>query len=150
MEEGLAAALDPDFQIGEALAPFAHRHLLAQLSPTALLRRLERLGFAAAEFPDQLHRLLDALGDGVDMHVRTNDLEPLVARLERLGNRIAMSVLAAAAINSVAELAAADRIRPGAWRTPHMRARTAALAAVGYAAWRRRPGSTRIQRRQLT
>jgi ubiquinone biosynthesis protein len=52
------------------------------------------------------------------MHVRTTDLEPLVARLERLGNRIAVSVLAAAAINSLAELAAADRVRPDAWRKP--------------------------------
>jgi ubiquinone biosynthesis protein len=145
VEEGLAATLDPDFQIGEALAPFAQRHLLAQLSPTALLRRIERLGLAAAEFPDQLHRLLDVLGDGVDMHIRTTDLEPLVARLERLGNRIVVSVLAAAAINSAAELAAADRIRPGASRKPRTGAHTAAIAALGYAAWhlaaprRRRP-----------
>jgi ubiquinone biosynthesis protein len=136
MEEGLAATLDPDFQIGRALGPFAQRHLLAALSPTTLVRRLERLGLAAAEVPDQLHRLLDALSDGVDIHVRTTDLEPLVARLERLGNRIAVSVLAAAAINSMAELAAADRIRPGAARKPHTGARRAALAALGYAAWR--------------
>jgi ubiquinone biosynthesis protein len=136
MEEGLAATLDPDFQIGQALGPFAQRHLLAALSPTTLLRRLERLGLAAAEVPDQLHRLLDALSDGVDIHIRTTDLEPLVARLERLGNRIAVSVLAAAAINSMAELAAADRIRPGAARKPRTGARRAALAALGYAAWR--------------
>jgi ubiquinone biosynthesis protein len=125
MEEGLAAGLDPEFRIGPALAPFARRHLLAQLSPTALLRRLERL--------------LDTLGNGVDVHVRTTDLEPLVARLERLGNRIAVSVLAAAAINSVAELAAADRIRRGGSGKPHVGARTAALAALGYVAWQRRP-----------
>jgi ubiquinone biosynthesis protein len=131
MEEGLAATLDPDFRLGEALSPFAQRHLLAQLSPTALLRRLERLGLAAADFPDQLHRVVDALSDGVDVHVRTEDLEPLVARLERLGNRIAVSVLAAAAINSVAELAAADRIRPGGWRKPHAGDGQAALGALG-------------------
>jgi hypothetical protein len=58
-------------------------------------------------------------------------------RLERLGNRIVVSVLAAAAINSMAELAAADRIRPGASRKPHTGARTAAVAALGYATWRR-------------
>jgi ABC1 family protein len=43
----------PDFQIVRALAPFARHHVLAQLSPTELLHRLERLGLAAAEFPDQ-------------------------------------------------------------------------------------------------
>jgi ubiquinone biosynthesis protein len=125
MEEGLAAGLDPEFRIGPALAPFATRHLLAQLSPTALLRRLGRFA--------------DTLSNGVDVHVRTTDLEPLVARLERLGNRIAMSVLAAAAINSVAELAAADRIRRGGSGRPHIGVRTAALtAALGYAALRSR------------
>jgi ubiquinone biosynthesis protein len=135
MEEGLAATLDPGFQISKALAPFAQRHLLAQLSPTALLRRLERLGLDASELPGQLHRMLN---DGIEVHVRTTDLEPLVERLERLGNRIAVSVLAAAAINSLAELAAADRVRPGAWRKPPMPARAAAVAALGgYAAWRR-------------
>jgi ubiquinone biosynthesis protein len=75
----------------------------------------------------------------VDIHVRTADLEPLVARLERLGNRIALSVLAAAAINSAAELSAAGRIRPSLVRKPGVAARTAAVAALGgYAAWRRR------------
>jgi ubiquinone biosynthesis protein len=139
MEEGLAVTLDPDFQIGRALAPFAERHLLARLTPIALIRQLERLGLAAAEFPDQVHRLLDTLGDGVDVHVRTADLEPLVARLERLGNRIAVSVLAAAAINSAAELAAAGRIRPGAMPKPGMAGRAAAVAALGgYVAWTRR------------
>jgi ubiquinone biosynthesis protein len=109
MEEGLAATLDPGFQIAQALAPFAQRHLLAQLAPSALLRRLERLGLDAAKLPDQAHRILDALGDGVDVHIRTADLDPLVARLERLGNRIALSVLAAAAINSAVQLAAVRR-----------------------------------------
>jgi ubiquinone biosynthesis protein len=101
----------------------------------SLLRRLDRLGLAAAELPDHLHQLLD---DGIEVHVRTAELEPLVARLERLGNRIAVSVLAAAAINSAAELAAAGRVDPGAWRRPSRRARAAALVALGgYAAWRR-------------
>jgi ubiquinone biosynthesis protein len=146
MEEGLAATLDPGFQISQALAPFAERHLLAQLSPTALLRRLERLGLDASGFPGQLHRMLDTLNDGIEMHVRTTDLEPLVARLERLGNRIAVSVLAAAAINSLAELAAADRLRPGAWRKPPMAARAAAVVALGGYAARRRSTARRRAR----
>jgi ubiquinone biosynthesis protein len=75
------------------------------------LRRLERLGLDAAQLPDRVHRLLEALGDGVDVHIRTADLDPLVARLERLGNRIAVSVLTAAVINSVAQSAAARRRR---------------------------------------
>jgi ubiquinone biosynthesis protein len=135
MEEGLAVALHPGFQIGPALAPFAQRHLLAQFSPTALLRRLDRLGLAAVELPEHLHQLLE---EGVEVHVRATDLEPLVARLERLGNRIALSVLAAAAVNAAAELAATGRLDTNGWRKPSRTARVAGMAALGgYAAFRR-------------
>jgi len=135
MEEGLAVALHPGFQIGPALAPFAQRHLLAQFSPTALLRRLDRLGLAAVELPEHLHQLLE---EGVEVHVRATDLEPLVARLERLGNRIALSVLAAAAVNAAAELAATGRLDTNGWRKPSRTARVAGMAALGgYAALRR-------------
>jgi ubiquinone biosynthesis protein len=107
----------------------------------ALARRLERL---AVEFPGQLHQFLDTLNDGgIPIHVRTDELEPLVARLERLGNRIAASVLAAALIDGLAELAAADRVRPGDWRKPTLATRAAVVGALGgYAMWRRtkRPG----------
>ena len=135
MEEGLAVALHPGFQLGPALAPFAQRHLLAQFSPTSLLRRLDRLGLAAIELPDHLHQLLE---EGVEVHVRATDLEPLVARLERLGNRIALSVLAAAAVNAAAELAATGRLDTNGWRRPSRTARVAGMAALGgYAALRR-------------
>ena len=103
MEEALAAELDPDFHLGAALAPFARRRVLAQLSPAAFVRRLETLGFEVADLP---RRLVD---DGLDVNVRGADFERLVARAERLGNRIALSILAAAIIDAVAEVAAARR-----------------------------------------
>jgi ubiquinone biosynthesis protein len=42
---------------------------------------------------------------GFDLHLRTDELAPLLSRAERLGNRIAASVLAAAAIDAIAQLA---------------------------------------------
>jgi ubiquinone biosynthesis protein len=129
----VAEQLDPDFQIGEALAPYARRQLLAQLSPAGLGRRLERLGIdlaeLAADLPEQLHRVLEvAAGGGFEVHLRAAELEPLMARAERLGNRIAVSVLAAAIIDGLAELAAAERAsRNGRAR----RTRPGRLAAVG-------------------
>jgi ubiquinone biosynthesis protein len=81
----------------------------------------------------------------LEVHLRTAELEPLVARAERLGNRIAASVLLAAVINGVVELAAADRVHPRDWRAP---ARVAALGAVGgYVAWRRGRVTGRVGRR---
>jgi ubiquinone biosynthesis protein len=83
-------------------------------------------------------RLLLALDDGVDVHVSAADLEPLVARLERLGNRIAMSVLTAAAVNGAAELAAAGRLHQGGMRRPSIAARVAAVVVLaGYISRRR-------------
>jgi ubiquinone biosynthesis protein len=123
MGEGLAAELDPGFQLGEALAPYARRQVIAQLTPAALGRRLERAGVDLAElavdFPEQLHRLLEVLGGGgFELHLRTGELEPLLQRAERLGNRIAASVLVAAGVNALTELAVTGHIRRSGWRRP--------------------------------
>jgi ubiquinone biosynthesis protein len=42
---------------------------------------------------------------GFDVHLRAAELEPIMARAERLGNRIAISVLLAAVIDAVAQFA---------------------------------------------
>ena len=53
--EGLVAVLDPDFRFAEALAPYARRQLLAQVSPAAVRQRVEEFGAdlaeLAADFP---------------------------------------------------------------------------------------------------
>jgi ubiquinone biosynthesis protein len=144
MDEGMTADLAPGFQIAEALAPYARRQLLAQVSPAVLIRRLEQFGIDAAEvasdFPGQLRRVLDVLGSGsLEFHLRAGELEPLVARAERLGNRIVVSVLGAAIIDGLAELAAADRVHLRARPKPAARTRlgVAAAALAGYTALRR-------------
>jgi ubiquinone biosynthesis protein len=136
MEEGVAEQLDPDFRIGEALAPYARRQLLAQLAPTALGQRLERLGIDLAELagdlPEQLRRALEVVaGGGFEVHLRAAELEPLMARAERLGNRIAVSVLAAAIIDGLAELAAAERASRNGRARPTRPGRLAAVGALG-------------------
>ena len=140
MGDGIATDLDPEFEIGDVLAPYARRSLLAELSPAALERRLEQLGVDAAElavdFPGQIHRLLDVLGDGgFDLHLRAGELEPLLARTERLGNRIAASVLVGAVIDGLAELAAAGELRRTGWRRA-WRALPVLTAAMAYVAWK--------------
>jgi ubiquinone biosynthesis protein len=114
--EGIVERLDPGFSFTEALRPYVRRQLLAQLTPSALRRRLEQMGVDVAELaielPGQLHRALGVLADGdLEVHLRAGDLEPLLARTERLGNRIAVSVVSAALINALAELLAARRAR---------------------------------------
>ena len=108
--EGIVAELDPEFRFAGALAPYARRHLLAGMTPAAVMQQLEEFGLDLAELiadlPRRLNRISEAIETGgLEVHVRTDEMDALLARLERLGNRIAASVLAAALIEGVVQLA---------------------------------------------
>ena len=151
MAEGIATTLDPGFELFGAMAPFAKAELARELSPAALALRAEQFGADAAEalidLPGQLHRALEALGtgDGFEVHLRAAELQPLAGRAERAGNRIAGSILAAAAIDGLSGLAAR---RGGGHRR-----RTTLLTGLGvagslgaYDAWRRSPAAAMLHR----
>ncbi len=158
-EEGVAAELDPEFRLIEAVAPYASRHLAAELSPAALAKRMERLGLDIAELgvdlPGQLHRVLEHLtADGLEVHLRQAELEELMIRGERLGNRIAASVVAAAAIDGLTHLIAMDRARRRNGRPRKLSAaagRLASISSLGFgrstrSGGRRRWGAARHRR----
>ncbi len=113
VDEGIAAQLDPQFRFAEALAPYARRHVMSQTSRAAVRRRAEEVAMdledLAVDLPGQLHRVLEVLASGgVELHVQASELEPLLERAERVGNRIAASVLTAALIDGLAGLAAGN------------------------------------------
>jgi ubiquinone biosynthesis protein len=134
MHESLTGELDPDFRFDRALRPYVSRLLASSLTPRALARRAEHFGTEfvelAGELPGQLHRLLEAVGDGrFEVHLRTNELQPLVRRVERLADRLAISILAAAAIDGLSELAA--HRNPGRrWRRPALAAGVGVLGSL--------------------
>jgi ubiquinone biosynthesis protein len=114
LEEGIAEQLDPELRLVEAVEAYARRHLFTAVTGPGLRRRLQNAGVDVAELigdlPEIAHRASGILEDGgFDLHLRAAELEPLMSRAERLGNRIAMSVLAAAAIDAVAQLAGRTR-----------------------------------------
>jgi ubiquinone biosynthesis protein len=114
--EGLVAQLDPQFQFAEALAPYARRQLLAQLTPAAIRQRVGHFGADLAElavdFPGRLDRLLKSVeSGGLEVRLRADELESLLTRAERIGNRIAVAVFAAATIDGLAGLAVERRRR---------------------------------------
>lgn len=141
MTEGMGAQLDPEFQLGEVLGPYAQRLVARQLEPAAFARRVGQAGLEAAqlgiELPGQLRRLLEVLDSGgLEVNLRAEELEPLVARAERIGNRLVAGVVAAAFIEGLAELVAAD---PQRW-APHDQKLVAvgvaaAAGLTGYLAW---------------
>jgi ubiquinone biosynthesis protein len=149
MDESITEELDSDFRFDTALRPFVERHLTSSLSPAALARRAEQFGVElaelAGELPGQLHRLLEAVGDGqLEVHLRAHELQPLVRRIERLANRVAISILAAAAIDGLSELAAHNSPQRG-WRRPMLAAGVGVLTSLtALTAWRRSPFAARL------
>ena len=128
IDEGVVAELDPDFRFAEALAPYARRHLLSEITPAGAIRRLEEFGVdlaeLAADLPRRLNRISEAIETGgLEVHVRTDEMDALFARLERLGNRVAASVLAATSIWGLVQLAAHRRRRRPRLRRPRRRRR---------------------------
>jgi ubiquinone biosynthesis protein len=97
------------------------------------------------DLPATLRQVLDAIAEGeVDVHLHAGDLELLMTRAERLGNRVIAGVLAAALIEALAQMTAVD---PDRWR-----AREQPLFAIGagatgalasYVIWSARRGQRR-------
>jgi len=116
LEEGIVAQLDREFRLVEVLGPYVLRHLFGGVTVRALLQRLRDAGIDLFELVDDLpghvRRALNVLDDGgFELHLRTSELEPLMSRAERLGNRIALSVLAAALIDAATQLLGGTRRR---------------------------------------
>ena len=132
MTEGMAAALDPDFDLADVLGPYARRLVARQLSPAALARRVGEASLEIAqlaeELPDQIRRFFSVLESGLDVHLRPAEIEALAARTERVGNRIVAATIAAALIEALA-----DSGRKRAWERPMLGGAVGALA--GYLVW---------------
>ena len=133
MTEGMAAALDPEFNLADVLGPYARRLVAHQLSPAALARRVGEASLEIAqlaeELPDQIRRFLSVLeSGGLDVHLRAGEISALAARTERVGNRIVAATIAAALIEALA-----DSGRKRAWERPMLGGAVGALA--GYLVW---------------
>lgn len=109
MAEGLAAQLDPQFEILQALTPFSERLVQRRLSLPALAKRWAQASADTGAFLLELPRALRRVGQiletsGLEVHLRATELEPLVGRAERIGNRLVAGLIAAALINGIGEL----------------------------------------------
>jgi len=133
MADGLGKQLDPTFELTAQLAPFTRKIILGSLSPEALAGRLKKLGWEALRFgteaPEMARRLLDVLErGGLDIHFRADELDRLMDRAERTGNRIVAGLITAALIGAVGELVS---VQPERWRSWPRALFTAGLGGVG-------------------
>lgn len=86
--------------------------------------------------PEKLRTLFENIDGGVEVHLRAEELEPLVGRVERIGNRLVAGMIAAAFIRGIGELTAADRERLQTWQNPLMGAGLGAAGSLAtYLVW---------------
>ncbi|WP_138444768.1 ABC1 kinase family protein [Sinomonas susongensis] len=150
MAEGLGRVLDPGFRLSHALQPYVVELFVARHSPQAILDGLKEAGLGAMDLVEDLPHLVDGLvrivdSGGFEVRLRAAELEPLLIRAEKIGDRVVAGVIAAAFIRGVGDLVSLDRERWTGWRAPFMRTGLTALGGLGgYLAWsaaaRRRRG----------
>ncbi len=109
MMEGLGLQLDPDFDIFEVSQPYVHKLLWQMLSPRKWGGKLARgvLDWSElwAELPRRSLRFLDQAEKGnLQLSLDLKRLDEGLGRLDRSANRLAVSVVVAALIISLALL----------------------------------------------
>ncbi|HEX9086596.1 MAG TPA: AarF/ABC1/UbiB kinase family protein [Arthrobacter sp.] len=133
MADGLGKQLDPGFELTTQLGPFTREIILGSLSPEALADRLKKLGREAlrlgTDAPDIIRRLVDVLErGGIDVHFRVDELDRLMDKADKTGNRIVAGLITAALINAVGDLVS---VQPDRWRNWPKTLFTAGLGGVG-------------------
>lgn len=135
MTEGLGARLDPTFSLGEVLKPYAKHLALERFAPRNVATVLAQLGLTAADLstglPEKLDRLVGRMEDGLEVHLRATELEPLVSRAEVIGNRLVAGMIAAAFIRGIGDLTTADQDRLKSWLRPLLAGGVGAVGALG-------------------
>lgn len=149
--EGLAGQLDPEFRLGESLEPYAQRLARERLSAYALAKRLARasadFGELALEMPGILRRVLDTADTtGLQVHLRAAELDPLIGRVERIGNRLVAGMISAALINGIGGVVTSER-RWRSWEGAMLGTGLGVIGGLGaYLAWTARRRSRRRPR----
>lgn len=136
MVEGMGARLDPTFNLGVAIRPYATRFASEQFSARAIAARAARVGrqFAAIglDLPEKLRTLVDSIGpNGIEIHIDAAELDPLVGRLERIGNRLVAATIVSALIGGIGQLTTRSDSRWRAWGGPLMSAGLGAVSTLG-------------------
>ena len=109
MSEGMGAQLDPDFHLTTVLKPYAERLVMRQYSPLRIASQLRhtssevaRLGIDAPRLLRQLLQTVER--GGVQVVLASENVEPVLRRLDRLAHRIVIGMVTSAFIIGLAVL----------------------------------------------
>lgn len=133
MADGLGKQLDPGFELTTQLGPFTQKIILGSLTPEALADRLKKLGREAlrlgTDAPEIVRRMVDVLErGGIDIHFRVDELDRLMDKADKTGNRIVAGLITAALINAIGDLVS---VQPDRWRNWPKALFTAGIGGVG-------------------
>lgn len=150
MIDGMGKALDPAFQLGEAVRPSIVRLAAEGATPAAWLHRVMRarddLRDLTADLPARVRRLVEHIeADGIPVALHAKELDPLVGRLERVGDRLVVGMIAAALITGIGELTAGGGASRSRWASPLLHAGAGGVGMLGaYLAVTAHRRSTRV------
>ena len=131
--ESMGTGLDPHFDLVSVLQPYAERFILHRLSPDALLARLrssmEDAMHMSVDIPEYVRRLIVVLErGGFDVHLRTDELEPVMKSGAKIGHHVVAGGIIAASINGTAQILASD---PERWKKYHTPMIVGGMSTVG-------------------
>jgi ubiquinone biosynthesis protein len=109
MMEGVGLKLDPEFDIFEVSRPYVRRFLWQMASPRVWGQKLAKgagdWGELLALFPRQATRILDQVEQGeLGLTLSLKETDRVVGKLDRIANRLVVSILLAALIVGMALL----------------------------------------------
>ena len=107
------------------IRPFARQFVLRRVSPEALLQRVRGIVQEAVQLgqdsPDVIRRVMSVLENGgFDVHLRADELEPLLNRGERIGHQVIAGAVIAATINGMSHVVASEPQRYSRFHVPLM------------------------------
>ncbi len=105
MSEGLGVMLDPDFQLFEFAGPYLKKFWTERRSPPAMARNMGESALEASELaldlPRRIALLLEKTERGdMNMSIHVDELTQTIRQLQRMANRLAISIILGATIVS--------------------------------------------------
>lgn len=116
MHESLVAQLDPSFEFTSVLVPYARGMMARHFSPLGWGPSVGKAAIDVArlgvELPSHVRRLMSSLLRGdLELAIRPTGIQPMLRRVERIGNRMVLGMVASAFVIALAVLLSAYHVR---------------------------------------
>lgn len=136
LTESTAVVLDPEFHLGRVLREVGTEALADNLGLRQLIERAGSKGLRAAEIaadlPERGLRLLDEFeANGIRVQLDSEDLEPLVERIESAADRLIAGITMGSLLVSIGGVVATGKGRAGRLRDPIMLVAGGAAVTLG-------------------